>query len=371
MNLAGRTVLLTGATGGLGHAIARRLHAARRAARAHGPAGRGARAAGRGDRRPRAGRRPGRAAAVSGWPASAADVDVLVANAALPGSGALTSFSVEELDRALAVNLRAPMVLARLLGEGMVARGRGHMVFMSSLAGKAATPADARSTRATKFGLRGFAPACARTCAPSGVGGQRVFPGFIRDAGMFHDSGDAAAAASSGRVAAGRRRRASCGRSSATAARSTSRRSRCAPARRRRSGPGPRGHAAAPARRAADRRGPRQGPDNQALEMEVWMSRGRAGARPWWRRVGCWWPGFPGRRESAQLFSGDARLIFEGWVPHGPVFVAVRGLERHRHRRWLVVAHSACADCSSRRAWPSASRARPGSTGADGVVRMG
>ncbi len=37
-------------------------------------------------------------------------------------------------------------------------------------------------------------------------------------------------------------------------------------------------------------------------------------------------PGFPGRRERAQLFGGDARLIFEGWVPHDPVFVAVRGL---------------------------------------------
>jgi hypothetical protein len=43
--------------------------------------------------------------------------------------------------------------------------------------------------------------------------------------------------------------------------------------------------------------------------------------------VGWWRAGFPGRRERAQLFGGDARLIFEGWVPHDPVFVAVRGLE--------------------------------------------
>jgi len=34
-----------------------------------------------------------------------------------------------------------------------------------------------------------------------------------------------------------------------------------------------------------------------------------------------------GRRERAQLFGGVARLIFEGWVPHDPVFVAVRGLD--------------------------------------------
>jgi hypothetical protein len=37
-------------------------------------------------------------------------------------------------------------------------------------------------------------------------------------------------------------------------------------------------------------------------------------------------PVFPGRRERAQLIGGVARLIFEGWVPHDPVFVAVRGL---------------------------------------------
>ena len=64
--------------------------------------------------------------------AEAGEVDVLVANAGLPGSGRLNSFSVEEIDRALMVNLRAPMMLARALSEQMVARGRGHIVFMSS-----------------------------------------------------------------------------------------------------------------------------------------------------------------------------------------------------------------------------------------------
>lgn len=38
--------------------------------------------------------------------------------------------------------------------------------------------------------------------------------------------------------------------------------------------------------------------------------------------------GVPGAaRADSALFGGGARLIFEGWVPHDPVFVAVRGLE--------------------------------------------
>ena len=62
-------------------------------------------------------------------------------------------------------------------------------------------------------------------------------------------------------------------------------------------------------------------------DMEVAVSSGRRWLASWALGVGWCGPGFPGRRERAQLFGGDARLIFEGWVPHDPVFVAVRGLE--------------------------------------------
>ena len=54
-------------------------------------------------------------------------IDVLVSNAALPAGGEVSTFSVAEIDRAIDVNLRAPMVLSRLLGQQMVARGRGHV----------------------------------------------------------------------------------------------------------------------------------------------------------------------------------------------------------------------------------------------------
>jgi short-subunit dehydrogenase len=120
--------------------------------------------------------------------AECADVDVLVSNAGLPGTGQLTSFSVEQLDRALAVNLRAPMVLARELAVRMVARRSGHLVFMSSLAGKVGPPRGSVYS-ATKFGLRGFAQSLREDLRPSGVGVSAIFPGFVRDAGMFHDTG--------------------------------------------------------------------------------------------------------------------------------------------------------------------------------------
>jgi short-subunit dehydrogenase len=188
VNLAGSSVLLTGATGGLGHAIARRLRAA------------GAELVLTGRRtevlEPLAAETAARslavdlanADAVARLAAECADVDVLVANAGLPGTGDLSSFSVEQIDRALAINLRAPMVLARVIGERMVARRSGHMVFMSSLAGKVGTPRSSVYS-ATKFGLRGFAQSLREDLRPSGVGVSAIFPGFVRDAGMFHDTG--------------------------------------------------------------------------------------------------------------------------------------------------------------------------------------
>ena len=188
IDLAGASALDTGATGGIGHAIARHLRRA------------GAELVLTGRRtdvlEPLATETGGRALAVDltvrdevdRLAGECADVDILVANAALPASGDLRSFSVEEIDRALEVNLRAPMVLARVLGDRMAQRGRGHIVFVSSLSGKSGQRGSAVYS-ATKFGLRGFAHALREDLRDSGVGVSVVLPGFIRDSGMFHDSG--------------------------------------------------------------------------------------------------------------------------------------------------------------------------------------
>ena len=111
-----------------------------------------------------------------------------MANAGLPGSGDLGTFSPAELDRAIDVNLRAPMQLTRALLPGMLERGSGHLVFVSSLAGK--VPAAGSTVySATKFGLRGFGDSLHDELHGTGVGATTVFPGFISDAGMFADSG--------------------------------------------------------------------------------------------------------------------------------------------------------------------------------------
>jgi short-subunit dehydrogenase len=70
----------------------------------------------------------------------------------------------------------------------MAANRRGHLLFISSLYGKAASPGTAVYS-ATKYGLRGFAGSLRQDLHAAGVGVSVVFPGVIRDAGMFAESG--------------------------------------------------------------------------------------------------------------------------------------------------------------------------------------
>jgi uncharacterized protein len=188
MQISGSTVLLTGATGGIGQATARALKQ------------RGAQLILTGRRtdvlEPLAAELSARTLAVDlSVPAEvdrlvseAGEIDILIANAALPAAGRLDSFSMEQIDRALDVNLRAPIALAQALVPAMVKRRSGHLLFMSSLAGKTATPGTSLYN-ATKYGLRGFASALRAELHDESVGVSTVFPGFIRDAGMFADSG--------------------------------------------------------------------------------------------------------------------------------------------------------------------------------------
>jgi uncharacterized protein len=184
----GARVLVTGATGGLGQAIAREL------------GGRGAKLVltGRNDAvlMPLAASLGAEAlvvdlaerAQVERMLGECGEVDVLVANAALPGSGRLETYTPSQVDRALDVNLRVPILMAHALAPGMVERGRGQLVFIGSLSGKSANGGGSLYS-ATKFGVRGFALALRHDLAGHGVGVTAVNPGFIRDAGMFHESG--------------------------------------------------------------------------------------------------------------------------------------------------------------------------------------
>ena len=187
MNVGGRTVLLTGATGGLGHAIARRLAA-------------------EGARLVLSGRRGDVLADLAGeigaevaladlsdpdavreLAEAHTDADIFIANAGVPGSGRLQTYEHDQIERALLVNLHSPIIITHVLAPHMVQRGCGHIVFMSSLAGKTAT-AGSSIYNATKFGLRGFAGAMRAELHGTGVGVSTIFPGFIREAGMFADA---------------------------------------------------------------------------------------------------------------------------------------------------------------------------------------
>ncbi|MGH2992236.1 MAG: SDR family NAD(P)-dependent oxidoreductase, partial [Solirubrobacterales bacterium] len=120
--------------------------------------------------------------------AEAGALDVVVANAGLPGTGKLEDFSSEELGRVLRVNLEAPIRLTHEVLPGMRERGSGHLVYVSSLSGKAVSP-RASLYSATKFGLRGFALGLREDLFKRGIGVSLVSPGFVREAGMFHESG--------------------------------------------------------------------------------------------------------------------------------------------------------------------------------------
>jgi short-subunit dehydrogenase len=88
----------------------------------------------------------------------------------------------------LRVNLEAPIHLTQAVLPGMIERGEGKVVLVGSLSGKAGSP---RSSvyNATKFGLRGFAFGLRTDLVGTGVGVTVVAPGFVRDAGMFADTG--------------------------------------------------------------------------------------------------------------------------------------------------------------------------------------
>jgi short-subunit dehydrogenase len=188
MEIAGARTLLTGASGGLGGAIARELarHGARlvlSGRRVEALTALADEVGGEIVEADLADRAAARALAER-----IGEVDILVANAALPASGRLDEYTEEQIDRALDVNLRAPILLAQHLSAGMVARRRGQLVFLSSLSGKVASSGSALYS-ATKFGLRGLAMGLRQDLAGDGVGVSCVFPGPIDDAGMFADTG--------------------------------------------------------------------------------------------------------------------------------------------------------------------------------------
>jgi len=195
MRLTGTVALITGGSSGIGAATARAL-------------------AGAGARLLIAGRDPGRLRAIAGQtggvalagdlaapdgpaelaaaaqraaatlpaPLGAGDatagIDILVNNAGVGWAGPIGEITAEKIAELVAVNLTAPMQLTRLLAPGMIARERGRVVFVSSIAGATGVRGEAVYS-ATKAGLGSFAESLAYELDGHDVRVSVIVPGVI------------------------------------------------------------------------------------------------------------------------------------------------------------------------------------------------
>ena len=182
-NLTGKTALVTGATGGIGGAIARALHA------------QGAKVAISGTRRDVL---DALATELGGGPVLPCDlankdsvealvpdaekalgqVDILVANAGITKDNLFVALKDEDWDQVLNVNLTSTFRLARAAVKSMMRRRFGRIIGITSVVGVTGNPGQANYT-ATKAGMIGMFKSIGKEYAKRGVTANCVAPGFI------------------------------------------------------------------------------------------------------------------------------------------------------------------------------------------------
>ena len=104
--------------------------------------------------------------------------DVLVANAGIGAYGPFADVAPEEMERLVRVNVLGTMYAIRAVLPGMIARRRGHIVTMGSIAGRLGSPFEAVYA-ATKFAGVGLTEALAVEVEPYGIGVSLVNPGPV------------------------------------------------------------------------------------------------------------------------------------------------------------------------------------------------
>ncbi len=121
---------------------------------------------------------------IDGVEAALGPIDVLVNNAGVETAGAFPSYTRKELTSMVDVNLTAPLLLTHRVTPGMLERGRGHVVFIASVAGKIG-PAFNEPYAATKAGLIGLTQSLRAEYVQAPIGFSVVCPGFVAGEGMY------------------------------------------------------------------------------------------------------------------------------------------------------------------------------------------
>ena len=113
-------------------------------------------------------------------------VDILVNNAGIEATYPYDQYPPDEIARLMEINLIAPMLLTRAVLPGMIARNRGHVVQIASLAGKGGFPYQAPYA-ASKAALVMFSHTLRAELVDTEVGASAICPGFVADEGMYAD----------------------------------------------------------------------------------------------------------------------------------------------------------------------------------------
>lgn len=114
-------------------------------------------------------------------------IDILINNAGIEKYGAFTDYDLEDLQSVLSTNLLAAMELTRLVLPSMLRRGSGHIVNIASLAGKKGAPYNSIYS-ASKAGLIMWTDAMRQELAGTGVEISVICPGYVSQAGMTFDT---------------------------------------------------------------------------------------------------------------------------------------------------------------------------------------
>ena len=184
-NLSGKIALVTGATGGIGGAIARSLHAQGATVVLSGT-----REAVLADLAKELGERAFFAAANLSDPesvdglvaraeeAAGAGIDILVANAGITKDGLLMRMKDEDFPSVIQINLESSFRLTRAAVKGMMKRRSGRIIGVTSVVGVTGNPGQTNYS-ASKAGMIGFSKSLAQEVGSRGITVNCIAPGFI------------------------------------------------------------------------------------------------------------------------------------------------------------------------------------------------